>query len=70
MKPARRSATGTGRPERELTARLAYVDFDGSRSLEAAESYALDKPLDAEFAETYCDNVLEAIDLTCEWFNR
>ena len=59
-----------GRPERELTTRLAYVDFDGSRALEAAESYALDKPLDAEFAETYCDNVLEAIDLTCEWFNR
>ena len=58
------------RPERELTARLAYVDFDGSRALEAAESSALDKPLDAEFAQTYCDNVLEAIDLTCEWFNR
>ncbi|MEX2304263.1 MAG: aminotransferase class I/II-fold pyridoxal phosphate-dependent enzyme [Bryobacterales bacterium] len=57
-----------GRPEEELTARLAYVDFDGARVLAAAESHPLDEPLGGQFLATYCGNVVRAIDLMCEWF--
>jgi aspartate aminotransferase len=57
-----------GRPDEELTARLAYVDFDGARVLAAAESRPLDEPLDKQFLDTYCGNVVRAVDLTCDWF--
>jgi aspartate aminotransferase len=57
-----------GRPDGELTARLAYVDFDGARVLAAAESRPLDEPLDKQFLATFCGNVVRAIDLICEWF--
>ena len=57
-----------GRPPQELTARLAYVDFDGARVLAAAETRPLDEPLDAPFLSTFCGNVVRAIELICEWF--
>jgi aspartate aminotransferase len=57
-----------GRPEHELTARLAYVDFDGARTLAAAEQRAADQPLGEEFLSTYCANVVRATDLICDWF--
>jgi aspartate aminotransferase len=57
-----------GRPNNELTARLAYVDFDGARVLAAAELRSLDEPLDKQFLNTFCGNVVRAIDLMCEWF--
>jgi aspartate aminotransferase len=57
-----------GRPEEELTARLAYVDFDGARVLAAAESQPLDEPLGGQFLATYCGNVVRAIELICEWY--
>ncbi len=57
-----------GRPDGELTARLAYVDFDGARALAAAEARPLDEPLDAQFLSTFCGNVVRAIGLMCEWF--
>lgn len=56
-----------GRPPEELTARLAYVDFDGTRALAGAESAHHDKPLDEEFLERYCGEVLEAIDRLADW---
>jgi aspartate aminotransferase len=59
-----------GRPSEELTARLAFVDFDGARSLAAAEVLPRDQPLDAAFLQTYCSNILTAIDLICEWLEE
>ncbi len=59
-----------GRPDSELTARLAYVDFDGARAMEAAEHCESDKPLDEEFLELYAPNTLAAADLIVSWLHR
>jgi aspartate aminotransferase len=56
-----------GRPSEELTARIAYVDFDGARALEAAEQSDPTKPLDESFLETYTHNTVTAIDLMVSW---
>ena len=59
-----------GRPEAELTARLAYVDFDGARAMEAASHFPKHTQLDLEFLETYAPNTLTAVDLIVAWLNR
>ena len=56
-----------GRPENELTARLAYVDFDGARALAAAETLPPYKTPDDDFLNTNCSHIIEAIDLICSW---
>lgn len=56
-----------GRPAAELTARLAYVDFDGNRCLAALEQRTEDNPLDAAFLVQYCPNVTRAIERLCSW---
>ncbi len=56
-----------GRPANELTARLAFVDFDGAKALAAAEQVPGDKPLDETFLRTNCERVLIAIDELCNW---
>ncbi len=59
-----------GRPAEELTARLAYVDFDGSNALASAEQIFPHHHLSTEFLETYCGNVIEGIDKLCEWLRK
>lgn len=56
-----------GRPREELTLRLAYVDFDGARTLVAAQQMPHDKELDRDFLELYCPNVVNAINAMCLW---
>lgn len=56
-----------GRPEGELTARLAYVDFDGSRAIAASEQIPLDQNLGPDFLENYCYRTKKAIDLLVDW---
>ena len=56
-----------GRPRQELTARLAYVDFDGARALTAGETVALDQPLPDDFVERWCEKVVTAVRLLAEW---
>jgi aspartate aminotransferase len=56
-----------GRPEEELTARIAYVDFDGARALAAVEQLPRDAQLDEGFLRTNCPLVLEAIDRLVAW---
>jgi aspartate aminotransferase len=56
-----------GRPEEELTARLAYVDFDGARALAASEQIPLDQEIGDDFIEVYCNNTKKGIDLLCDW---
>jgi len=58
-----------GRPNDELTARIAYVDFDGARALEAVEQYSPSKPLDESFLETYANNTVTAVDLMVSWIH-
>ncbi len=58
-----------GRPAEELTARLAYVNFDGRRALEAVEQLPPDTMLDDGFLRRYCGGALEAIDRLCDWLD-
>ncbi len=58
-----------GRPDHELTARVAFVDFDGARALAAAEVLPKDRPLDEAFLQTYCVQVVTAIERLCEWLH-
>jgi aspartate aminotransferase len=58
-----------GRPNEELTARIAYVDFDRARALEAAEQFSTSKPSDESFLETYANNTITAIDLMISWIH-
>ncbi len=58
------------RPREELTARLAYVDFDGARALAASETIPLDQPLPNSFAPQWCRNVVKAAELIAEWVSE
>jgi aspartate aminotransferase len=58
-----------GRPKRELTTRIALVDFDGARALAAAEQQASDQPLPDDFLPTYCERVVEAVEQICDWIS-
>ena len=56
-----------GRPIHELTARLAFVDFDGQSVLNASMKMKDKEPLKLDFLEQYCPRVLTGIDLITEW---
>jgi aspartate aminotransferase len=56
-----------GRPPEELTARLAYVDFDGVRALAAVQQMRTYKEISDEYLDRYCASTLEAVDLICAW---
>ena len=56
-----------GMPSEELTVRIAYVDFDGVKSLAAAELLDSINQIDDEFLDYYCGNILKAIDLIIDW---
>ncbi|HJL19237.1 MAG TPA: aminotransferase class I/II-fold pyridoxal phosphate-dependent enzyme [Sandaracinaceae bacterium LLY-WYZ-13_1] len=59
-----------GRPEQELTARLAYVDFDGDKALEAVAVIPKEQPLDETFLKRHCGRVVSAIEALCDWAER
>lgn len=59
-----------GRAPEELTARLAYVNFDGNRSLEAACQIPSDLPLDDHFLYSYCKGPVVATEILCEWLKN
>jgi aspartate aminotransferase len=61
--------TAFGRPPEELTARIAYVDFDGARALAAAEQVAADTALGGDFLESWCGRMLTAVDRICHWMH-
>lgn len=57
------------RPPAELTARMAYVDFDGAKALTASETIPLEEPLPDDFSEFWCHKVVKATRLIGEWLN-
>lgn len=59
-----------GRPKDELTARLAYVDFDGARVLSVIESSPDGFDIDEQFLDTHCPNVVAATRQICDWVKR
>lgn len=56
-----------GRPDSELSLRVAYVDFDGEIALHAAKQIPHSGRLDEKFLYAYCGNVMTAIDRICQW---
>jgi aspartate aminotransferase len=56
-----------GRPPEELTLRLAYVDFDGARALEAVSVIPREQPLEESFLRGYTPRVLAALDRLLGW---
>lgn len=58
------------RQPHELTARLAYVDFDGVRALSASETIPIDERLPNGFIEHWCDRVVEAMTRIAEWTQK
>jgi aspartate aminotransferase len=55
------------RPEAELTARLAYVDFDGAGAMAACPSSG--GPLPDDYLRQNCGSVLEATRRIVDWLN-
>ena len=51
----------------ELTARLAYVNFDGAHALAASENIPLHEELPAGFTRQYCERVLIGVERIVEW---
>lgn len=56
-----------GRPVSELTARLAYVDFDGGAALAALDQAGAQAPAPEPFLGAYCAPVIEAVDRLIAW---
>jgi aspartate aminotransferase len=61
--------TSFGRPDHELTTRLALVDFDGAKALSTSRRYPLSEPLPDDFLGNCCFKVVEGIDRLCDWVN-
>ncbi|PIR39431.1 MAG: aminotransferase [Alphaproteobacteria bacterium CG11_big_fil_rev_8_21_14_0_20_39_49] len=55
-----------GIPAEYLSARLAYVDFDGTKALKAAEK----EEINDEFVEKYCAYTLEGIRGLADWMKN
>ena len=53
----------------DLTARLAYVDFDGARALAASENIPLHEELPPAFTAQWCSHVLEGVARIVEWIS-
>lgn len=58
------------RPKKELTARIAYVDFDGSKTLVASQSIGIISNLPDNFTKDYCPKVIEAMELIANWLKQ
>ena len=57
------------RPREELTARLAYVDFDGARALAASALRPLERDLSPAFLKQYCQPVVRGVDMLLDWLD-
>jgi aspartate aminotransferase len=59
-----------GRPTDELTVRIAYVDFDGSRILQAVSGMSDQGKISESFLEVHCPSCLNGIDRLCDWLQN
>ncbi len=55
------------RPPEELTARLAFVNFDGSKSLAMSETIPISEDLPEDFADNCCFSVIQGIKEIIAW---
>ncbi|MBU0637241.1 MAG: aminotransferase class I/II-fold pyridoxal phosphate-dependent enzyme [Planctomycetes bacterium] len=58
-----------GRSREELTARLAYVDFEGARALAASENVPLDQDLPPDFPDRWCEKVIAGKQQIASWLS-
>lgn len=59
-----------GRSPEELTARIAYVDFDGGGALAASRRIHESETLEKSFVSENCGRLLTAVDRLCEWMAK
>jgi len=55
------------RPAEELTARIAYINFDGAKALTASETTPLDQKLPEDFTQHWCADVIHATKRIVDW---
>ena len=58
------------RPPEELTARLAYVDFDGAKAIDHSRALGLENPIGVADLQECCGRVLDGIDALCSWLKN
>lgn len=58
-----------GCPAGQLTARLAYVDFDGSRALAWAENMPPNHHVEEDFLRECCPKIITAVERIGNWIN-
>lgn len=56
-----------GRSRRDLTARVALVDFDGAAALAASRAISLDQSLPDSFVEQHCGRVMAGVKRIAAW---
>jgi len=56
-------------PPEELIARLAFVNFDGSKALSMSETIPLSENLPQDFADNSCISVIQAVQKIADWVN-
>lgn len=54
-------------PPEELTARLAFVNFDGSKALSISETIPLNENIPEDFADNCCFSVVQGVKKIAEW---
>ncbi len=55
------------RPPEELTARISYTNFDGSKAMAESERITLDEPLPEDFARQWCGTAIESTESIISW---
>ncbi len=59
--------TAFGYDKHQLIARIAFVDFDGVKALEASRKTAGDQPLTLSFLEQYCPKIIKGTQQIVSW---
>jgi len=59
-----------GRQPEELSARIAYVDFDGTATLNNSFALKNRKTLNGEFVNQNCRKLLDAVDIMGNWLQK
>lgn len=57
-----------GRPRQELTARLAFVDFDGKYALQWLQQNKSEEDLLSDLMGSCCPQMIQGLDRMCHWF--
>ena len=55
-----------GQDPSEISVRLAFVDFDGKKALEALP----EGPVEESFLRQYCNQTLQGVESFCDWINH